>query len=44
MIIEIALGVFVAWVLIATIEFWLPLIFWLVVGVIGIAVGFVLIA
>jgi len=42
MIIEIALGILLAYVLIATLEFWLPIIVWIVIGLVGL-VGFLII-
>ena len=44
MIIEIALGILLAFVLIATIEYWLPLLVWLVLGLIGIVIFFIVVA
>ena len=44
MIIEIALGILLAFVLIATIEYWLPFLVWVVLGLIGIAIFFVVVA
>ena len=42
MIIEIALGILLAFVLIATIEYWLPFLVWVVLGIIGLFVYLVL--
>ena len=42
MIIEIALGILLAYILIATLEFWLPIIVWIVIGLVGL-VGFLII-
>ena len=44
MIIEIALGILLAYILIATMEYWLPLLIWIVLGLIGIAVFLVMMA
>ena len=44
MIIEIALGILLAYVLIATMKFWLPFLVWIVLGLIGITVFFVVTA
>jgi len=44
MIIEIALGIVLAYVLIATMEYWLPFLLWLVLGLIGLVIFLVVIA
>ncbi len=44
MIIEIALGIVLAYILIATMEYWLPFLVWLVLGVIGLVIFLVLTA
>ena len=44
MIIEIALGIVLAYVLIVTMKYWLPFLLWLVLGVIGLAIFLVVIA
>ena len=36
MIIEIALGILLAYVLIVTMKYWLPFLVWIVIGIIGI--------
>jgi hypothetical protein len=42
MIIEIALAIVVGWILIQTIDFWLPLVFWLLVTVALIAIALII--
>jgi hypothetical protein len=42
MIIEIALGILLAYILIVTIRFWLPFLVWIVLALIGL-VGFLII-
>ena len=42
MIIEIALGILLAYVLIVTMEYWLPFLIWIVLALIGL-VGFLII-
>jgi len=44
MIIEIALGILLAYVLIVTMQYWLPFLVWLVLGLIGLAVFMVVTA
>ena len=44
MIIEIALGILLAYVLIATMKFWLPFLVWIVLGLIGIVIFLVITA
>ncbi len=44
MIIEIALGIVLAYVLIVTMKYWLPFLLWLVLGVIGLAIFLVVFA
>ncbi len=43
MIIEIALGIVLAYVLIATMEFWLPFLIWVILGLIGLVVALVIV-
>ena len=38
MIIEIALGILLAYVLIVTMKFWLPFLVWIALGLIGIVI------
>ena len=44
MIIEIALGILLAYVLIATMKYWLPFLLWVVLGLIGIVIFIVVTA
>ena len=44
MIIEIALGILLAYVLIATMEYWLPFLLWVVLALIGIVIFIVVTA
>ena len=43
MIIEIALGIVLAYVLIATMEYWLPFLIWVILGLIGLVVALVIV-
>ena len=43
MIIEIALGILLAYILIVTIRYWLPFLVWIVLGLIGL-IGFLIIS
>ena len=43
MIIEIAFGILLAYILIVTIRFWLPFLVWIVLGLIGL-IGFLIIS
>ena len=44
MIIEIALGIVLAYILIATMKYWLPFLLWVVLGLIGIVIFIVVTA
>ncbi len=44
MIIEVALGIVLAYVLIATMQYWLPFLVWVVLGLVGLAISVVVVA